>query len=91
MTVTPVEAGSDLNTLRNEMTAAINLYLEALAKVDVEEGEEIEEIDISDYAVVVAGISATGDPNTYFYRLDASGPPHVQLGMARILSAALES
>lgn len=93
MTVTDANnVPTNLSLLEAEMKAAMNLYLEELAKSDLTEGEEeVPRLSVIDYAVIIAGIPEDGSSVDYFYRLEATGAPHTQLGMSRILSAALES
>ena len=89
--VDPTTAPNNLDALRDEMVVMINLYLEALAKVDSENMEDTPRLIPVDWAVVLTGFPATGDVDRFYYRMDASGPPHTQIGTARILSLALES
>lgn len=89
--VDPTTAPNNLDALRDEMVVTINLYLEALAKVDSENGEDTPRLIPVDWAVVLCGFPETGDVDRFYYRMDASGPPHTQIGTVRILSLAIES
>lgn len=86
-----VTAPLNIDALRDEMIITINLYLEALAKVDSENEDDTPRLMPVDWAVVMTGFPETGDTQTFYYRLDASGTPHTQIGLARMLSLALES
>lgn len=86
-----VTAPLNVDALREEMVISINLYLEALAAVDSENQDDVPRIMPVDWAVILTGFPETGNPDTFYYRLDASGPPHTQIGTARMLSLALET
>lgn len=86
-----VTAPNNLDALRDEMIISINLYLEALAAVDSENMDDVPRLMPVDWAVIMTGFPETGDPDIFYYRLDASGPPHTQIGTARMLSLALET
>lgn len=86
-----VTAPNNLDALQAEMVVTINLYLEALARFDSENEDDTPRLIPVDWAVVMTGVSETGDAETYYYRMDASGAPHTQVGLARVLSLALES
>ena len=85
-----VTAPNNVDALRDEMIISINLYLEALAKLD-SENEEAPRLIPVDWAVIMTGFPETGNAEQFFYRMDASGPPHTQIGIARVLQLTLES
>lgn len=86
-----VTAPNNLDALRDEMVVAANLYLEALARVDSENEDDTPRLIPVDWAIILTGFPDTGDVDRFYYRMDASGTPHTQVGMARMLTLALES
>lgn len=86
-----VTAPNNLDALRDEMIISVNLYLEALAKVDSENEDDVPELMPVDWAIILTGFPESGDTDTFYYRMDASGSPHTQIGLARTLSLALET
>ena len=73
------------------MIISVNLYLEALSKIDSENEEDTPRLIPVDWAIILTGFPETGNVDQFYYRLDASGNPHTQLGIARMLMLALES
>lgn len=84
-------APNNVDSLRDEMIISINLYLEALAKLDGDNEGDTPRLIPVDWAVIMTGFPDTGDAEQFYYRMDASGPPHTQVGIARVLQLALES
>src|SRR5699024_7517007 len=81
-------APNNVDSLRDEMIISINLYLEALAKLDGDNEGDTPRLIPVDWAVIMTGFPDTGDAEQFYYRMDASGPPHTQVGIARVLQLA---
>lgn len=86
-----VTAPNNLDALRDEMIISVNLYLEALSRVDSDNQDDTPSIIPVDWAIIMTGFPEDGNVDQFYYRLDASGTPHTQLGLVRMLQLALES